>query len=227
MPFDIQIENSTIIGDFFFDYGLQYQIKLKNDWKMTIGLVYSGSRKLNAKIDTLAHTYISQAGTQYARDTLINRSNIKGKIKMPTSFGGGFVFSNNNFMVGADVSFQNWSQFKYFGQTDSLVNSSHLAVGMQYTPDPNTLKKYYKKIQYRLGFNYTNTFLQLKDTKLTQYGFSVGLGLPIRKSNSMVNIAFEYGQMGTMKNNLIKENYGKIVLGFSLYDIWFLKQKYY
>jgi hypothetical protein len=41
------------------------------------------------------------------------------------------------------------------------------------------------------------------------------------------NLSFEAGSRGTLNNNLIKENYGKIKLGINLNSSWFQKRKYY
>jgi len=34
------------------------------------------------------------------------------------------------------------------------------------------------------------------------------------------------GQRGTLKENLIKENYIQVSLNLSLYDIWFVKRRF-
>jgi len=43
---------------------------------------------------------------------------------------------------------------------------------------------------------------------------------------SIFNIAFEFGQRGTLDNNLIKEKYGILSFSLTLYDFWFNKQKF-
>jgi len=42
----------------------------------------------------------------------------------------------------------------------------------------------------------------------------------------MVNVSMEFGQMGTTTNGLIKETYGRVVLGFTINDRWFQRFKY-
>jgi hypothetical protein len=42
----------------------------------------------------------------------------------------------------------------------------------------------------------------------------------------MVNIGLEVGQRGTVTNGLIKEQFFKVTLGFTLNDRWFVKPKF-
>ncbi len=102
-----------------------------------------------------------------------------------------------------------------------------ICLGSQYIPNANAIKGYFQKIHYKLGFRYAKTYLQLKNTELNEYGVTFGFDLPLRKTNSLINLGFEIGQRGTISNNLIKETYVKAALNFSFCDIWFLRQKYY
>jgi hypothetical protein len=70
------------------------------------------------------------------------------------------------------------------------------------------------------------------DQKLSQFGVSFGMGLPIVNYNrlspgqaTLINLAFEYGKRGN-NNNLLRENTFRFSLGFSLSDFWFVKRKY-
>ena len=110
-----------------------------------------------------------------------------------------------------------------------------MAVGAQYIPNKNagTKESYFKKVFYRAGFRYTNSFLELQNTPLKDYAITFGAGFPLRKikvgetySQSIINIGFEIGQMGTTDTQLIKEQYVKAIVGFTLNDRWFIKRKY-
>jgi hypothetical protein len=51
--------------------------------------------------------------------------------------------------------------------------------------------------------------------------------LPIRKAfQSMVNIAIEAGQMGTLDDNLIRERYIRVVIGLTFNEVWFQKRRF-
>jgi hypothetical protein len=53
-----------------------------------------------------------------------------------------------------------------------------------------------------------------------------GMGLPVPRSLTSFNVAFEIGTMGTIKNNLVKENYFNISISMSINDRWFVKRRY-
>ncbi|WCC44500.1 hypothetical protein PJW08_12565 [Tenacibaculum finnmarkense] len=63
-------------------------------------------------------------------------------------------------------------------------------------------------------------------TEIKDFGINVGLGLPLPRQLSNVNIGLEYGQKGTVSNNLIKEKYFNVRLSLSLNSTkWFHKRK--
>jgi hypothetical protein len=61
---------------------------------------------------------------------------------------------------------------------------------------------------------------------LTDFGISFGVGLPLKRSKTSFNLAFEWGQRGTTDDNLVKENYAKVTMNLTLHEFWFLKRKF-
>jgi len=97
---------------------------------------------------------------------------------------------------------------------------------LQFIPSPDGRGNYFKKIRYRAGAYKESTFLNLMGTQLTNSGISFGLGLPLGRIKSIVNIGMEFGKRGSIENGLIKENYWRARFGITLSDIWFVKRKY-
>ena len=123
-------------------------------------------------------------------------------------------------MIGADFNYYNWSDFESFGVRDNLENSYTFIVGGQ---------KFTNRFDYRMGLHYGTTYLNIRETQLNEYGFTVGLGIKkllAKRPPSAVNIGFEIGQRGTTDNNLVRERYYRIFLGFTLTDIWFIQPKF-
>ena len=58
---------------------------------------------------------------------------------------------------------------------------------------------------------------------------SFGLGLPLGRKLSNINIGFEFGEKGSTSNSLIQENYINLRVGLSLNAVgrqaWFQKRK--
>jgi lipopolysaccharide assembly outer membrane protein LptD (OstA) len=141
-------------------------------------------------------------------------------------FGAGFE-KQDKWMVGGDFKWQNWKNYRAFDMSDSLVNSFEIHAGVEYLPDINSYTNYLKHIRYRLGFTYNSSYLKLRGEHLNEYAISLGFGLPFRGMKTGLNLAGEFGSLGTTQSNLIKETYFKFVVGFSIYERWFVKRKYY
>jgi hypothetical protein len=240
--FDVRSGTTTRIGGAYLDYGLQYAYTidslrgrdLKENVKILVGATFANQANLNAKVDSLSYTYISPYGYDIVRDTIQNIEGTKGKVTFPLSLGFGFgIKKGDRFLIAADYRTQNWSSYKIFGKTQNLKNSTQISIGGQFIPNPKASGKgtYPQRIIYRAGARYANTPLELKNTQLKEYSVTFGLGLPVGRNFllqnfSMVNIGIELGQRGTTVNGLIKEQFVRATLGFTINDKWFVKPKF-
>jgi len=224
--YNTKYSDKTIIGDVKFDWGLQYTASLKRDLELTVGAIFSSNTKLSAENEVLQENIVYSVDPGIYIDTVQYFTDNNGHILLPRKIGVGFTLKKENkLMIGADYYSQNWSDARFFGKSDSLQNANTLRGGIEFVPNSRDLRNYLNSIHYRIGGHYSNTYLQLNGTQLTDFGISFGLGLPLRGSRSIFNIAFEMGQRGTLDNNLIKEKYGILSFSFTLYDFWFVQQK--
>lgn len=225
--FNTRVTNTITVKSLTFNVGMQYKTPINNDYTLTFGATGQLPMSLNAHRDQLAYSfYESTSGLVYPIDTIESIQNEKGTIKLPAGFGVGFVIERNqHWLIGADFNYKSWSDYESFGIKDSLKDSWNIAVGGEIKPNPFS-KNYFGRVTYRAGFRYNTTYLQIKNNQLNEFGISFGLGLPLRKSKSTVNLGVEFGKRGTTDNNLIEENFIRFTIGFSAYDIWFVKRKY-
>lgn len=232
---------STTIGDFYFNFGLQFVVdslpkkiksdststKVKTDRSLTFGLTFSSPANLSAEKSFLKERYLSSGILVFVKDTAESFEGAAGTINIPYSIGFGFVFKNGNkWMIGADAAMQNWQDFSSFGQSDALKNSFRINAGAQFIPDERAMQSYWQSVQYRFGMFYDQTYLQLKSTQLSAFGVTFGLGFPVRKGLSMIQISAQLGRRGTTDNNLIQEDFARLTLGFTFNDRWFIKPKF-
>ncbi len=234
--FNTKRSQTSHVSDFHYTFGLQYNQTVMKNWQLIVGATGGMQTNISVKKTLLATTYKNVFGVEDVKDTIIYQDGIKDTVIMPMTIGGGIVLKKTDrWMFGFDYSMQNWSAFKSFGQTGALKNSQRVAVGVQFIPNKSAGLKdpYYKKVFYRVGFRYIDSYLELKDTPIKDYALSFGAGFPLRKykvgeiySQSIVNIGFELGTRGTTKNNLIQEKYINAVIGITLNDRWFIKRKY-
>jgi hypothetical protein len=226
---NFKVLNYVTVNSLYLNFGLQYRMRLKNNLFLNLGAIFSNTTSMSAKTDMLAYTFLlSNNGVEYPKDTLVKERGYSGKIVIPMVIGGGFSLERpDKWTVGVDYRWQNWSQFSAFGLSDSLVDAWMVSAGGEITPNIDNYANYLARVRYRLGFNYENTYLQLRGKNLTAYSVSLGLGLPLRGVKTLLNLGVSAGMRGTTEQNLIKESYIKLVIGFTIYERWFVKRKYF
>jgi len=230
--FNTQSNVSTNIHDIYLNYGLQYTLQLGKEKQLILGASGALASKVKSTNDLLTFNYvINSAGLFSTKDTIEEISDQKGTTTLPVSWSGGAVFKKSErWTVGIDYTFQNWSKFKSFGANDSLNDSYRISAGGQFVPDYASLR-FYKRIQYRAGFRYAQTYLRLKDTPLNEYALSVGFGFPLKIKSPprvlpVISFTVEAGQRGTTSNNLLQEQFVRFHLGITISEEWFMKRKF-
>lgn len=230
---------TSSIGGLFFNAGLQFADTLSNrKGKFTIlRLGFSGNwqQTIKASQNVLRQTFTrGSANEELQIDSVYQQTGIPGNIIYPSTYKAGFIIQHDNanssgWLLGADYSIGKWSNYRFFGQTDSVQNNWMINVGGQISP--RATENYFSKVAYRFGFFTGADYIKVQN-KLPVFGLSFGLGLPIPNYNrlspnqfSLINIGFEYSKRGN-NNNLLKENTSRLSIGFNFTDLWFGKKKY-
>lgn len=230
-------EKENIVRGSQVKFGAQYKKRLKNDTEINIGAVVELENRLNLSGTERLYTLsFSGSGAEIPRDTLYNRS-ITGRLINPvkTVVGAG-IGKDGKWYAGVDYEFK-----KAFDNQGNIVtgsnyrfeSSNRLSIGGYYIPKINSISSYWDRVVYRVGFRTEKTGLLVDGsntgtnfTPIDDFGINVGLGLPLPRQLSNVNLGFEYGQRGTTVNNLIKESYFNVRLSLSLNSTsWFKKRR--
>lgn len=225
--FSTRSVQTAIIGDINLSYGAQVNIPLKKDFFLTLGGTFQGTSNLHAESRTTLISY----GTGLT-DTLLYSENPNNSVILPMGWASGFTFGKKNkFTAGFDYRTQNWTESEFLGVRDSMANSHDYIFGVEYIPNAYSLTRYLNRVRYRAGFRYSESYLQLRGSQLTDMAITLGAGFPIRDrirrgTQSSLNIILELGQRGTVRNNLIRETFGSLTLQLSLHDYWFEKHPY-
>lgn len=227
-----RIENSFSAGGFNFDYGAQYDIKINETTRFTLGYSGSSSSKLNATSKFIVSQYFfdSSGNTEVARDSTVSTST-SGKINLPLIHRFGITYQKDGkYMIGADFKTGQWSDLSINGVNAGLQNNQSFAIGGQITPNIDAISNYLAVVDYRFGLKYDKTYINTNGVDIKQYSATFGLGLPIpnerRTSFYKVNFSAEVGRRGTLQNNLVRENFINLHLGFTINDKWFQKYKF-
>lgn len=230
--FQANYQNKTSFNKFFIDGGLQYEIKTGKESLIRLGATGFLGQKVKATSDIRRETILyNETGSFDSLDVALDQTDVKGTIQMPAGYSVGFLFQKTgSWILSAEYEKVNWSDYRFFGKSDLLANTSMFRVGGQFTPSGDP-KRYLNRIIYRAGFYSGKDYVNPTGGQLPVWAGSFGLGLPIRRWNAysnqftIINTAFELGKRGN-NNNPLSENFFKLSIGLCLSDIWFTKRKF-
>lgn len=207
-----------------------YSKNLKNTLTFSSSINYTPEAKLNSvntrNIATVSYTLTGSEIINDNNDIDVNDT----KLVIPSTYKlGAGIGESKKWFVGFEYAYQeNSKQGNRFDDISGTTfeNSNKFVLGGYYIPKYNSFSSYWSKVAYRAGFRHENTGLVLNSESINDFGINFGLGFPVAGKLSNINIGFEYGKKGTIKNNLIQENYFSLNIGLSLNDLWFEKRKY-
>lgn len=225
-------------GNIYANAGIQYKIDLNKKLLLRLGAYGNLKQNLSAEQNILRETFTRTQSGDVQLDSVYQEKNVKGKIIYPSGYGVGFVLEKKvdiqsnkygNWLIGADLVQNNWSQYRFYAVPDSVQNNWELRFGGQIRPEPK--KNYFSNVAYRAGFVIGQDYIHVQK-KLPVWGLSFGMGLPLANYNqlartqaSIINLSIEYTKRGN-NNNLLKDNFFRVSVGISLSDLWFIKRKY-
>lgn len=225
--YQVQKYEKLRLRDFNTNLGIQATIPLSKDQKITLAGVFENKPEYTGFKYEIIQKNLS-SGSVTDQDTLNkNPEEIKGIVRFPLSYGGGISYvKTDKFEFNVDYYHQKWSEAKFFGLNNPLLTDlNKFALGGEWIPEKYSIRSYMKRVAYRAGFKYEQSYLKINNQQINDFGISFGVGLPMYRSNSYLNVAAELGKRGTKQNNLISETYAKIDLSVNLHDFWFMKEK--
>lgn len=219
------IANSvTNINKKSFYNGVRFTLgnQIKIDSTFNIGLTVKTPTKLSAS-KTQSVTTVNLTETQYletAEDSDVT------DYYLPLEFGVGFSKAfKKNISLTFDYEKSLWNGTNQTNLYGEFKNQDKFALGLSYVKKERSIY-FSDRIHYFTGVNYDTGFLSINNKSINNLAFSLGVGIPIDNTKSLLNISYSYGQKGNIGTNFIKENYHKIGINLSLEGIWFVKRKF-
>lgn len=222
---------SSRINGFDFNYALNYSplIKGRNRLHSSIRVNTQGNL-ISENSRQIGSFSIANGGNIEEIEVDLDAENLRNtEFKIPTTTTIGLGYGEDyKWFVGAEYSFQKMSSFEnvFLGTENEMYkDASSYAFGAFITPDHDSFTSYLKRVTYRAGVRLDNTGMLIDNVDINNFGITFGLGLPLGRSFSNLNLGFEFGRRGTTRANLIEESYFKFNVGLSLNDRWFQKRK--
>ncbi len=222
------VTDRITVSDFAFGTGIAFNADsiFSSRIKFKAGLTYDLKSNMSARHFQSFNRAFDNSSIN--SDTLTFES---GSITIPQAIGVGISFNRGlKWMVGMDVKMQQWADYKDFdGSNTELDNSFKVTLGGEYTPDPQSVTSYLKRVTYRLGGSYENTPYLVNNNgvmeQVKDVGINFGWSLPVGRFSSF-DMAFKFGKRGDIAKTNVQENYYKVYLGITFNDQWFIKRKY-
>lgn len=223
-------ENQVNVNNFNFTVGSVYQQKLKNNKKLTFGATYTLGNTSDFESSFKNSTYYIYNNTKSYLSN-ISESNQKTKNILGKEFSFGIGYGHEaKWFISTQFNYKNGTNTTAFNKTFDYQDSYRFSVGGWYLPNYNNFRNYFSRVTYRYGAFFEKGNLQINNTSIDKYGISFGSSFPFQKSNinrlSSIDLGIELGQKGTLKNNLIRENFLNFTIGINFANKWFEKQYY-
>lgn len=218
-------ETNDRYSGFSYNFSAQYKYHLGKKKFLYTNATFSPQVSLNVK----GSVNLQLVNEQYDLIQTENIENVDVKTTLPQHYSIGLGIGNPfKWFLGAEFTQRKTSVWNndFLYSNAKYQDAYKVAIGGFYTPKYNSFTSFLNRVTYRAGLRYENTGLIINDTNIEEKAVHAGVGLPVGRFASNVNIGLEYGMRGTVKNNLVKENYISMSIGISLNDRWFEKRKF-
>lgn len=232
--FNIWEVNNKHIADVSSDFGIQYQKTFTNakaeKYILTIGAIYALAADLQTKKTLNIRTFTGNIDFGAIRDTITYLEDVSDITSIPAKIGGGLSLEKDKkWTLALDFKTTSWGKIKSDETNVSYKDNYTISSGFEIIPKYDAFTNYFKRIKYKVGVRYSTSYLLINNNDINEYGITVGLGLPIKRTDTSMpglNIGVEYGNRGAETNGLVKETFVNFNVGLTINDRWFIKRKY-
>jgi len=224
-----RVRNLNNYSGFSINAGLNFEQAINKDLTVYASATYSPEMTLKNDQTKILATVEANNDIGFVEVDSKTERTTDEKMLLPTNFSFGAGIGNHlKWFIGAEYTSNQTSKYNsFYSYENAHYNDySKIGIGGFYTPKYNSFTSYFERMTYRAGVNFENTGLVINNEDIKGLNANVGIGFPVGRYNSSLNIGFEYGQRGNTNMGLIKENYYGFNIGFSLSDVWFKRRKF-
>ncbi len=226
LEYGSQILNSSQLKGFSANIGAIYKRMITENLELTGAVTYTpGTDFKSINERKIATVNVLATGEFPVDEREIDVADTKFTFPSQFTIGAG-ISKPKHWAIAAEYTNQKTSNFTNRAFTiDNVeyVNGSRYGFGGYYIPNYNAFGSYLKRVVYRAGVRFEETGIKVNGRNIDEFGISFGLGLPVGRMFSNMNISVEVGKRGTTSFDLIQENFVNTSLSFSLNDRWFQK----
>ena len=210
-------------------FGIQYaQPFKKNNSELIVGGTYRIGNSMRG--DIVRYAYSNGVNSKY-NDTIVFDRRNDIDLRIADEFGVGISYKQKNkWTVGFDYIQQNWQNSSFAVHSDKInfepVTARYYKLGFEITPNIYDIRYYMKKVTYRVGTYFEQSYLKINGNQVNAFGVTLGASFPILKYYNAITVVINAGQRGSLKHNNVRERFINFTVGINLHDIWFVKYRY-
>ncbi|MEG1648670.1 MAG: hypothetical protein RR277_02140, partial [Rikenellaceae bacterium] len=222
----IQSVSTYQFGKLNAEIGAIYSLKLKNNKTLNFGLTYQP--KMNITVDQSKDI---TSFSEVSSDSIYSASS-KTKLVLPQKFSAGISYGSPKLEFSLDYIYQNFENAYQIAAAESnisLTKYQDIRMGLSYTPNRYDIRSAMKRWTYRAGLRYGNSYMTVNGKKIDDYSLTIGVGVPLQQNGlTHMNLGFDVGRRGSIKNTFVQETYFRIYLGVNLFvtQEWFVRHKF-
>ena len=224
-----EYNKSDLLG-FNFNFGAIYKTMVSETLELSSSITYTPETDLTSENQrTIASFLVLPSGATTPideRDIDVDDTEFTFPSQVTLGLGIG---KPKSWFLGAEYTAQKTSNLTNRAFDIDIVefsDASKYRLGGFYVPNYNSVGNYWNRVVYRGGVRFEETGININGEGITEFGISFGVGLPVGRLFSNINLGFEIGRRGTTKQGLIQENFFNTFLSLSLNDRWFEKRYY-
>ena len=223
-----ETENLRLFG-INLDYGLQYYAPIGKSHFITMGASYTATKHYNSKKEVINERFAIYTSPPYSPDTLSYYYNeSKDSTIMPANYRFGIsVGKKDKWTLEFDYIYTPWANGLIHGDNYNLGTTSTYRFGFEIIPDKYSNESFLKRMEYRMGAHYGDSYVVMNGYQIKQYGATAGFAIRMRNTLSKATMYFDYTRReGDLTRGLPNENIYSLGLSLNFYDSWFIKKKF-
>ncbi|MCW5518689.1 hypothetical protein J1N09_02485 [Aureitalea sp. L0-47] len=224
-----EFNKSDLLG-FNFNIGAQYKTMINESLSLIASATYTPETNLTSEnTRTISSFLVLPSGTT----TPIDERDIQvpdTEFTFPSQYTLGLgVGKDKKWFVGGEytnITTSNLRNRSFDIDFVTFTDASKFRAGGFFIPNYNSIGKFWNRVVYRGGVRFEDTGITVNGEGINEFGISFGVGLPVGRVFSNINIGFEVGRRGTTDFDLVQENFFNTFISLSLNDRWFKKTYY-
>jgi hypothetical protein len=139
---------------------------------------------------------------------------VQGNVKFPSAVRGGLTFNPlRKLMLTSDLLWRNWDVYSgRLFEAEAVQNEWRIGTGLEWQRDGRT--------DLRLGFSQHRWAQIVGGNELKETTVHLGLGFDLSREASRIDLAFEYGWIGSIERNGFEERTFRFLVSISGQEKW-------